>query len=58
MDTDTCSARAHATQLNVMAERMQHCCSHLRTKERLDDAVVRLAVITPFYERAKVVLLD
>ena len=37
MDTDSCRARARATLLNVMAKRMQHCCSHLWTKERLDD---------------------
>ena len=37
MDTYSCSARSRATLLNVMAKRMQHCCSHLRTKERLDD---------------------
>ena len=29
MDDDSCSARARATLLNVMAERMQRCCSHL-----------------------------
>ena len=30
-------SRVTATLLNVMAERMQHCCSYLRTKETLDD---------------------
>ena len=29
MDDDSRSARARATLLNVMAERMQRCCSHL-----------------------------
>ena len=37
MDTDSRSASAHATLLNVMAKHMPHCCSLLRTKETLDD---------------------
>ena len=37
MDSDSRSARVRATLLNVAAKRMQHFCSNLRTKERLDQ---------------------